>query len=104
MVLCRFDGRHGRALTVWQGGQTMSETTASRAEPTVMLLGSSVPGRDLALAFERLRLVVEPGGAAGLAAVLAGKVETDGLTAVILSGGNVDPAAFARVLTETSCN
>lgn len=56
------------------------------------------------LAFERLRLVVEPGGAAGLAAVLAGKVETDRLTAVILSGGNVDPAAFARVLTETSCN
>jgi hypothetical protein len=31
----------------------MSETTASRAEPTVMLLGSSVPGRDLALAFSR---------------------------------------------------
>jgi phosphoribosylglycinamide formyltransferase 2 len=36
----------------------MSETTASRAEPTVMLLGSSVPGRDLALAFERLGAAV----------------------------------------------
>jgi threonine dehydratase len=56
------------------------------------------------LAFERLRLVVEPGGAAALAAVLAGKVDISGLTAVILSGGNTDAAAFSRVLTEVSCN
>jgi threonine dehydratase len=49
-------------------------------------------------AFARLRLVVEPGGAAALAAVLAGKVPADGRTAVILSGGNVDPAQFAAVL------
>ncbi|MDP3551487.1 MAG: pyridoxal-phosphate dependent enzyme [Novosphingobium sp.] len=51
-------------------------------------------------AFSKLRLVVEPGGAAGLAAILAGKVPTDGRTAVILSGGNVDPAAFAAVISE----
>ncbi|WP_408591490.1 threonine/serine dehydratase [Novosphingobium sp.] len=52
------------------------------------------------LAFARLRLVVEPGGAAGLAALLAGKVSADGRTAVILSGGNVDPASFAAVLAD----
>ncbi|WP_421847295.1 threonine ammonia-lyase [Novosphingobium sp.] len=51
-------------------------------------------------AFARLRLVVEPGGAAALAAVLAGKVPVDGRTALILSGGNVDPAAFARVIAD----
>ncbi|RYY47066.1 MAG: threonine/serine dehydratase [Sphingomonadales bacterium] len=46
----------------------------------------------------KLRLVVEPGGAVGLAAVLAGKVElTPGLL-VILSGGNADPADYAAVL------
>jgi threonine dehydratase len=50
-------------------------------------------------AFERLHLVVEPGGAAGLAALLAGKIAADGRTAVILSGGNVDPAAFAGVIS-----
>ena len=50
------------------------------------------------LAFAKLHLVLEPGGAAALAAVLAGKVATDGRTAVILSGGNTDPEAFARVL------
>ncbi|SFG04286.1 L-threonine ammonia-lyase [Novosphingobium sp. CF614] len=51
------------------------------------------------LAFERLRLVVEPGGAAALAAVLAGKVDLAPRTAVVLSGGNTDAAAFTAVLT-----
>ena len=45
-----------------------------------------------------LKLVVEPGGAAALAAALAGKVSLDGCTAIVLSGGNVDPAAFAEVI------
>ena len=49
-------------------------------------------------AFARLRLVLEPGGAAALAAALAGKAPLDERTAIVLSGGNVDPAAFARVL------
>ena len=49
-------------------------------------------------AFARLRLVVEPGGVVALAAALAGKVSLDGRTAIVLSGGNVDPAAFAAVI------
>ncbi len=49
-------------------------------------------------AFDKLHIVIEPGGAAALAAVLSRQVETDGRTAVILSGGNVDPRAFAQVL------
>lgn len=53
-------------------------------------------------AFGVLRLVVEPGGAAALAAVLAGRVEVAGrVTAVVLSGGNVDPDLYARVITGT---
>lgn len=52
-------------------------------------------------AFRTLKLVVEPGGAAALAAVLAGKVETrDRTTAVVLSGGNVDPALFAEIIED----
>jgi threonine dehydratase len=50
------------------------------------------------LAFARLRLVLEPGGAAALAAALAGKVPLDGRTVIVLSGGNTDAAAFAAVL------
>jgi threonine dehydratase len=53
------------------------------------------------LAFDRLHLVVEPGGAAALAAVLAGKVSLGPHTLVTLSGGNVDAAAFAAMLGET---
>ncbi|MBN8839156.1 MAG: threonine/serine dehydratase [Sphingomonadales bacterium] len=49
-------------------------------------------------AAERLRLVVEPGGAVGLAAVLAGRVRPELGMLVILSGGNVDLAAYARAL------
>ncbi|MBN3558163.1 threonine/serine dehydratase [Sphingomonas yabuuchiae] len=49
-------------------------------------------------AAERLRLVVEPGGAVALAALLAGKfTPADGML-ILLSGGNVDRAAYARVL------
>jgi threonine dehydratase len=49
-------------------------------------------------AAERLRLVVEPGGAVGLAALLAGKVAAGAGTLVILSGGNVDIDAYARAI------
>lgn len=52
-------------------------------------------------AFRNLKLVVEPGGAAALAALLAGKVDTSGRTTVIvLSGGNVDPELFASIQAE----
>jgi threonine dehydratase len=50
-------------------------------------------------AFSRLRLVIEPGGAAALAAVLAGKAPVGGRTAIVLSGGNVDAVRFAQALT-----
>ncbi|MBU1378901.1 MAG: threonine/serine dehydratase [Alphaproteobacteria bacterium] len=51
-------------------------------------------------AFSVLKLVVEPGGSAALAALLAGKVATRGAKTVglVLSGGNVDPDQFAQVL------
>lgn len=50
------------------------------------------------LAFSKLRLVVEPGGAAALAAALACKVPLDERTVIVLSGGNTDAEAFAKVL------
>ena len=54
-------------------------------------------------AFRYLKLVVEPGGAVALAAILAGKIETAGrTTAVVLSGGNVDVDLFASIQGEPS--
>ena len=56
-------------------------------------------GRAMALAFHHLKVVVEPGGAAALAAVLSGKVDISGQTAAVtLSGGNVDPDLFCETI------
>jgi len=56
-------------------------------------------GAAMRLAFEKLRLVVEPGGAAALAAVLAGKVPVTDATVVTLTGGNVDRETFVRMIS-----
>ncbi len=53
----------------------------------------------MSYAFRTLKLVVEPGGAVALAALLAGRFEARGKTvAVVLSGANVDPATHARAI------
>ena len=50
-------------------------------------------------AFEKMKLVAEPGGAAALASALAGKVpDHDGAIAVIISGSNVDPDVYCQIL------
>lgn len=54
-------------------------------------------GEAMRWAFDNLRLVLEPGGAVALAALLTGKVEPTERTLVILSGGNVDVATFERM-------
>ena len=53
----------------------------------------------MAFAFHELKLVVEPGGAVALAALMAGKIEVRGKIAVaVLSGGNVDAELFHRLV------
>lgn len=56
-------------------------------------------GRAVAFAFRELKLVVEPGGAIGLAALLAGKLDIKGKVVVaVLSGGNVDSELFNKLI------
>jgi len=53
----------------------------------------------VAFAFRELKLVVEPGGAVALAALMSGKINIKGKVAVaVLSGGNVDPELFYRLV------
>ena len=52
-------------------------------------------------AFRVLKLVVEPGGAVSLAALLAGRARAkDRTTALVLSGGNIDPGLFAAIVED----
>jgi threonine dehydratase len=56
-------------------------------------------GMAVGFAFRELKLVVEPGGAVGLAALLAGRIDVSGKNVVIvLSGGNVDADLFAKLI------
>jgi threonine dehydratase len=53
----------------------------------------------MTFAFRHLKLVLEPGGAVALAALLSGKLPLEGRTAlVVASGGNVDPLLYTRAL------
>ena len=49
-------------------------------------------------AFRRLRIVAEPGGAVALAALLSGEIDVPEGSVVVVSGGNVDPKLYARIL------
>jgi threonine dehydratase len=56
-------------------------------------------GTAVGFAFRELKLVVEPGGSVGLAALLAGHIDISGKNVVIvLSGGNVDADMFAKLI------
>jgi threonine dehydratase len=56
-------------------------------------------GGAVAFVFRELKLVVEPGGAVALAALMSGQIEVRGKTVVVvLSGGNVDADLFARLI------
>lgn len=68
----------------------------------VALVTDAEVAQAMRYAFSVLKLVVEPGGSVGLAALLAGKVKSrgDGAAGLVLSGGNVDPQLFAKVLRE----
>ncbi len=70
----------------------------SRRDATGIAVSESEIAAAQRWAAEMLRLVIEPGGAVALAAVLAGKVAPAPGMLVILSGGNVDVAAYGRAL------
>ena len=97
----------GRRMTNAKGARSICDALMSPS-PGVLtfalmrqLLAGGVTVTDaqaqaaMAWAFRHLKLVVEPGGAVALAAVLAGQVPTHGrTTAIVISGGNVDPSTY----------
>ena len=68
-----------------------------------LVVNDTAVKRAMATAFRHFKLVVEPGGAAALAAVLEGRIDCRGKAVVcICSGGNTDPALYAEILREQS--
>ncbi len=78
-------------------GQVVLGVLEGRAEPGVTVTDDEVRAAQR-FAFANLNLVAEPGGAAALAAVLAGKVPVDADTVIMLTGGNTDAASFAATI------
>ena len=72
----------------------------SEREATAVAVSEEEVAAAVRFAWAEHQLVVEPGGAAALAALLAGKVEVGEGTVAVLSGGNVDPALHARIVSE----
>ena len=64
----------------------------------VVTVSEDALARALIFLLERAKLVVEPAGAVGVAAIMEGKIQNPGNTAVILSGGNVDPMLMLKVI------
>ncbi len=87
-LMSQLPGPIGFALNRWNlsGGLVITDAEALAA---------------VAFAARTLKLVVEPGGAAALAAILAGRIDCRGRTVVaVLSGGNIDDAMLLRALAE----
>lgn len=90
------------ALMSQQPGELTFSINAARLANGLTVSDAEVR-RAVAFAFRELKLVVEPGGAVSLAAVLAGKIETKARTiGLVLSGGNVDAQLFAEIICEAA--
>ncbi len=86
------------ALTVATPGERTFELVQRYVDDVVLVTEEEMIAAVRALASEQ-KLVVEPGGAVGVAALLAGKIDTGGLPAVcVLSGGNIEPYKLAGLL------
>lgn len=64
----------------------------------VVTVSDDSTARALVLLLERAKLVVEPAGAVGVAAILEGKIKHPGKTVALLSGGNIDPMLMQRIV------
>lgn len=101
----------GRPVDVGPGGTSLADGILTRSVgeltwPIIQRVGveaAQVTDAELRAALRWLAgkgIRVEPSGAASVAAVLAGRLALNGPTALILSGGNVDPARYAELVDE----
>ncbi|MFD9890554.1 pyridoxal-phosphate dependent enzyme [Amycolatopsis sp. NPDC059027] len=90
-----------RTIADGQAAETPGELTFSinrEVVDDVALVTDDEVREAMRFAFERLKIVLEPSGATGIAALLSGRVPAPGQVGVILSGGNVSPERFAELI------
>ncbi|MCL1986337.1 MAG: threonine/serine dehydratase [Betaproteobacteria bacterium] len=98
------ESNHPEAQSICDSLQAVTPGRLTFAVNKRLLAGSLAVGdrevlHAMKTAFEMLKLVLEPGGACPLAALLSGKLDIEGKTVVIVcSGGNVDADMFIRAL------
>ena len=104
--------RSGRIETAHDTGRTIADGTRTPSigrrnfallqayVHDIVTVSEAAIGRAVRFAFERLKLVVEPSGALGLAAVLDGVLPAGGRTGIVLSGGNADPQVLLPLLID----
>lgn len=84
-------------ILVARPGDVPFEAIRSLVDEVVTVSDDDIARALLAL-LERAKVVVEPAGAVGVAAILAGKIRANGRTVAVLSGGNIDPLLLQRVV------
>ncbi|HEY0360220.1 MAG TPA: threonine ammonia-lyase [Mycobacteriales bacterium] len=84
-------------IAVGRPGEVTFRHVAALVDEIVTVSEEDI-SRALLLLLERAKLVVEPAGAAAVAAVLAGVVEVEPPVVTVLSGGNIDPLLLLRVI------
>jgi threonine dehydratase len=75
-------------------------TIPAARQATAVAVSDAEAEQAVRFAWEQHKLTVEPGGAVGLAALLSGRLPALDGTVVVLSGGNIDPALHARIVSE----
>ena len=70
-----------------------------RRNATALAVSNAEAARAVRFAWQEHALIVEPGGAVALAALLTGKPAPEEGTVVVLSGGNIDPELHARIVS-----
>jgi threonine dehydratase len=78
-------------------GELTFEVNRERVDEVVTVSDAEILDA-MAFLFDRLKLVTEPSGAVGVAALLARRIEPRGRVGVVISGGNVGVARFAELL------